>query len=226
MPRKTMTEAEWLACTDSYPMLRPCRRIIRYNPRKGWLFAAACCDRIGHLLADERSRVAVRTAAQFADGLVSEDQLRKAATAASAAHEDAFRARGKVGACAEWAAQYAASSDAWHAASRASNFAYVAAGDGLQPGPEHAAQSDLLCCIFGNPFRPATVNPSWLTWNGGTVPKLAQAIYDERRFADLPILADALEEAGCTNADILDHCRRPGEHLRGCWVVDLLLGKE
>jgi hypothetical protein len=55
---------------------------------------------------------------------------------------------------------------------------------------------------------------------------LAQVIYDERRFADLPILADALEEAGCTNTDILDHCRLPGEHVRGCWVVDLILRKE
>jgi hypothetical protein len=80
--------------------------------------------------------------------------------------------------------------------------------------------------IFGNPFRPVAVDPDWLTWNGGTVPKLAQAIYDQRRFQDLPILADALEEAGCTNADILNHCRQPGEHVRGCWVVDLVLGKE
>jgi hypothetical protein len=91
---------------------------------------------------------------------------------------------------------------------------------------EQRAQSDLLRDIFGNPFRPVSLNPDWLTWNDGTVSKLAQAIYDERRYQDLPALADALEEAGCTNADILDHCRRPGEHVRGCWVVDLLLGKE
>jgi hypothetical protein len=57
------------------------------------------------------------------------------------------------------------------------------------------------------------------------VVKLAQVIYDERRFTDLPILADALEEAGCTNSDVLDHCRGPGPHVRGCWVVDLLLDK-
>ena len=63
-------------------------------------------------------------------------------------------------------------------------------------------------------------------WNDGTVRKLAQAIYDDRRFADLPILADALEEAGCADAAILAHCRGGGEYVRGCWVVDLLLGKE
>jgi hypothetical protein len=69
------------------------------------------------------------------------------------------------------------------------------------------------------------INPIWLRWNDGTVVKLAQSIYDERRFTDLPILADALEDAGCADADILAHCRGPGPHVRGCWVVDLLLGK-
>jgi len=59
----------------------------------------------------------------------------------------------------------------------------------------------------------------------GTVIKLAQAIYDDRAFDRLPILADALEEAGCTNIDILEHCRVPGPHVCGCWVVDLLLSE-
>jgi hypothetical protein len=80
--------------------------------------------------------------------------------------------------------------------------------------------------IFGNPFRPVSVDPSWVAWNDGTVVKLAQAIYDDRTFDHLPILADALEEAGCDNADILNHCRKPGVHVRGCWVVDLILGKK
>jgi hypothetical protein len=85
---------------------------------------------------------------------------------------------------------------------------------------------ELVRCIFTNPFRPApALDPAWLAWNGGTVVKMAAAIYDERRFSDLPILADALEDAGCTDADILAHCRGPGEHVRGCWVVDLLTGR-
>jgi hypothetical protein len=93
--------------------------------------------------------------------------------------------------------------------------------------PEPQAYAPLLREIFANPVRPPLpVNPSILAWNDGTVRKLAQAIYDERRFGDLPILADALEEAGCDNADIPAHCRQPGEHVRGCWVVDLLLAKE
>jgi ferredoxin len=60
-------------------------------------------------------------------------------------------------------------------------------------------------------------------WNDSTVVKLATAIYDELRFQDMPILADALEESGCDNPDILNHCRQPGEHVKGCWVVDLIL---
>jgi len=78
-------------------------------------------------------------------------------------------------------------------------------------------------CVYGNPLRPITINLSWLT---STVVALAQAIYDDRAFDRMPILADALEDAGCTNQDILAHCRSGGEHVRGCWVVDLLLAKE
>jgi hypothetical protein len=71
-----------------------------------------------------------------------------------------------------------------------------------------------------------TVDPSRLTWNSSTVVSLAQSIYTDRTFDRLPILADALEDAGCTNQDILNHCRQPGEHVRGCWVVDLLTGRK
>ncbi|MBL8794488.1 MAG: hypothetical protein JNM56_11325 [Planctomycetia bacterium] len=77
--------------------------------------------------------------------------------------------------------------------------------------------------IFGNPFRPVPVDPTWRT---PTAIAIAQAIYDERAFDRLPILADALEDAGCTHVDLLNHCRQPGEHVRGCWAVDLVLGRE
>jgi hypothetical protein len=91
---------------------------------------------------------------------------------------------------------------------------------------EGSVQVAILRDICGHLFHPISVGASWLAWNGGTASKVAQAIYDQRRFADLPILADALEDAGCTDRHILDHCRSGGEHVRGCWVVDLLLGKE
>jgi hypothetical protein len=71
-----------------------------------------------------------------------------------------------------------------------------------------------------------TITPAWVAWNEGTVVKLTQGIYDDRAFDRLPVLADALEEAGCTNAEILAHCREPGPHVRGCWALDLLLEKE
>ncbi len=87
-----------------------------------------------------------------------------------------------------------------------------------------------LTDVFGNPFRPVTCSPSWRTTN---VRSLASTIYEERELFSglfdnvrLAVLADALQDAGCDNADILNHCRQPGEHVRGCWVVDALLGKE
>ena len=91
-----------------------------------------------------------------------------------------------------------------------------------------------LChCVFGNPFHPPTpLLPSVLDGENGTVRRLAEVIYQERRMpegrletANIAILADALEEAGCTNSDIFGHCRGPGPHVLGCWVLDLILGK-
>jgi hypothetical protein len=84
---------------------------------------------------------------------------------------------------------------------------------------------DTLREVFGNPFRRVSLSPAWPAWEGGTVVKLAQAIYEERVFDRLPVLADALEEAGCDNAELVRHCRQPGEHVRGCWVIDLLTGR-
>jgi len=81
----------------------------------------------------------------------------------------------------------------------------------------------LIRDIFGNPFRPVAFSPDWRT---STAVAIARQMYDSRDFSAMPILADALQDAGCDNADILDHCRGPVPHVRGCWVVDLVLGKE
>ena len=87
-----------------------------------------------------------------------------------------------------------------------------------------AAQSQLLRDIFGNPFHPVIFDPNWRT---STAIALARGIYDERAFDRLPILADALQDAGCENEDILNHLRDPNAtHVRGCWALDLVLGKE
>ena len=101
-----------------------------------------------------------------------------------------------------------------HAAHAANGLAY--------PGEEHYKQLEFLRCIFGNPFRPVAFDPVWRT---STAVAIAQAAYDSRAFGNLPVLADALQDAGCENADVLDHLRGPGPHVRGCWVVDLVLGK-
>ncbi len=85
--------------------------------------------------------------------------------------------------------------------------------------------SEIWWEVLGNPFRPVSVEPAWLAWSGGAVTALARGIRQDCRFEDLPLLADALEEAGCADESMLEHCRRPGGHMRGCWVIDLLLGK-
>jgi hypothetical protein len=84
-------------------------------------------------------------------------------------------------------------------------------------------QAHLLRCVFGNPFHPIAFAPEWRT---DTAVALAHQVYESRDFSALPILADALQDAGCNNHDILGHCRGAGAHVRGCWVVDLVLGKE
>jgi hypothetical protein len=114
---------------------------------------------------------------------------------------------------------------------------YAARAAGAQPGAGAAEAvegvQEGLCglarCVFGSPFRPGAFEPAWRT---ADVARLAAAAYEHRHLpsghldaARLAVLADALEEAGCTDADVLNHCRRPGVHVRGCWVVDLLLGQ-
>ena len=87
---------------------------------------------------------------------------------------------------------------------------------------ERAGQAVLIRDVFGNPFRPVSRDPSWLT---SDVVALANGLEADRAFDRLPILADALEDAGCDSAEVLTHCRGPGPHVPGCWVVDLVLGR-
>jgi hypothetical protein len=92
---------------------------------------------------------------------------------------------------------------------------------------ENAIYAKLIRCIFGNPFRPAAFQTAWLRWNDGTVPRLARRIYDRRSWAEMGVLHDALLDAGCDDEGVLSHAReRGGVHVRGCWVLDLLLNKE
>jgi hypothetical protein len=87
---------------------------------------------------------------------------------------------------------------------------------------ERAAQAALLRDVYGNPFRPTPFDPTWRTQD---VLAVARLTYDSRDFSPMPVLADALQDAGCEDPEILAHCRGGGAHVRGCWVVDLVLGK-
>jgi hypothetical protein len=217
-----MTEAEWGACAGPKRMLEHLRG--RAGDRKWRLFACGCCRRFWQLLADDRSRNAVEVAERYADGLSTAEEM----GAAKAGAEEVWRSQWVYGDTENPPAAYAAGGAATAAfpiAGHRMAESAVWAGQGCGGRRERRAQSDLFRCVFGNPFRPAAVDPSWPAWNGGAVRNLARTIYDERAFDRLPILADALEEAGCDNADVLGHCRGGGEHVRGCWVVDLLLGK-
>jgi hypothetical protein len=101
--------------------------------------------------------------------------------------------------------------------------------EGVRPWDEPAILKD----IFGNPFRPSPpLPPAVLAWNDGTIPRIAQGIYEDRKLPEgtldngnLSILADALLDAGCEDEDLIAHCRQPGAHVRGCWAIDLILGK-
>jgi hypothetical protein len=88
---------------------------------------------------------------------------------------------------------------------------------------EQAGQSDIIRDIFCNPFRPVTFDPPW---RSDTAVAIARQMYESRDFFAMPVFADALQDAGCDSADILDHCRGSGQHVRGCWVVDLILGRK
>jgi hypothetical protein len=201
-----MDETLWLA-----PYAPPAQMLSylgsKASARKLRLFACAACRRIWFLLRDQRSRQAVEVSEHFADGLASQEELGRAAAVAL----EAARAltEGQLG---------------WNAAQTAAAAAQTTE-QAVTRALAAVADSRLAREIFGNPFRPVVIDPSWLAWNHGALVKMAQAIYDERAFHRLPVLADALEDAGCTTYYLLEHCRQRGFHARGCWVVDLLLGK-
>jgi hypothetical protein len=223
-----VTEEEWLAWVgdpvDLYSIARDC-----ISDRKLRLFACACVRQVWGLLDDERGRHAVVTGELLADGQVSDAVAMTAAAAAGAAAFEASTTHG-VFSMAEHlavAAKYAVVRSALLALGAANR---AASARDEEKVTLQRTQSVLFREIVGNPFRPVTIDLAWLT---PTVVSLAQAAYDERILpsgeldvARLAVLADALEEAGCADAAILSHLRSPGPHVRGCWALDLILGKE
>ena len=207
-----MTETEWLACTDPDAMLDFLRAGERLSPRKARLFAVAACRRIRHLYADEKNFEAIEVAEADAEAVFAHD----------GAERDWVRR------CRRMAAASALSPDSHEPLSTEKEAIWTAAFEA-----EGAAQVPLLRCLFGStPFRCVSLPSSAFTGCDGRVPKLAQSAYNDRILpsgvlepARLLTLADALEENGCANMDVLSHLRGPGPHVRGCWAVDLFLGK-
>jgi hypothetical protein len=242
-----MTEAEWAASTNPTPMLEFIAG--RASGRKLRLIGCAFCRHIWDRLPDPATRGAVELAESFADGLVTADVLGEVYRAADSAADDPERPGGvfKIGlplnaaslalpeVNAEFLSQIARCfRDDGDEYSYSLNFDsgdvrmdefQVKAWEELKEATRlHGKrQAGTIRCILGNPFRSVALHPPWLT---STVTGLADAIYADRAFDRLPILADALQDAGCEDADVLNHCREPAAHARGCWVVDLLLGRE
>jgi hypothetical protein len=236
-----MTEADWLTDTNPAYLMRQ----VRSRPwRKRCLYICACWGTVRDLLISENSRTALQSLqalteaeppfntfvavegillsigldetqrAWHAPFTLDGDRLRAADLAAGAAGD-----RDDGEAYQEWNRISGERKDASDMAGAAWN----QLGRGL---------CGLARCVFGNPFRPApAVDPAWLTWNGGTVRKLTSAYADALpestlEPAQLTVLADALEDAGCTDAELLSHLRGRGPHVRGCWALDLVLGKK
>jgi hypothetical protein len=227
-----MTEEEWLTTLHLDTMLtflcnQPAIRRRKVGRRKLRLWGCACCRYRWDRITDDRVRAGLVAAERLADGLASSEEATQAFLEVSTAIRECYIRRTEEGiqACDDGPSFNLAVllllDSNWQNFSRAGIEA-AEMDSGLVEEKPHA---DLLRDIFGNPFHPVSIDSAWLNWNRGAVVNLAQSIYDERAFEQMPILGDALEEVGCTDADILSHCRGPGPHVRGCWVVDLLLGK-
>jgi hypothetical protein len=223
-----MNESEWLACEDPGPMLKHWE--AKASSRKSRLLACAFCRQRWDFLRDDASRSAVEIAERYADKLATKRALiaaRKAARAVVMAIDEPY-----------W--ELRAAHAALNAVEEREGFVFGAAvnisgavvcNNTTQDKYEvtKATQSALLRDVMGNPFCPVRLDSSLVT--PGAL-SLAQAAYAERALPSghldlsrLAVLSDALEEAGCTDAAILSHLRSAGPHVRGCWALDLILGR-
>jgi len=212
-----MTEAEWLASTDPEAMLKILRG--KASDRKLRLLASACCRQAGHVFAHQALLNAIETAERYADGQARYGEMVQAAKAItffsySAGETEAVVAGG-----------------IWHLATMGIwwNFRPIRRTErtilALLNVERYIGSrlAPFLRDIFGNPFRPVSIDHSWLT---SSIVSLARQMYESRDFSPMPILADALQDTGCDNVQILDHCRGEGVHVRGCFVIDLILKKK
>jgi hypothetical protein len=247
-----VNEAVWLACED--PVTLQLYLADTVSNRKGRLYGCAECRLLWDFLYDRASREAVEVAERFADGETDGNALNAAnywAEGPTFGYDfngmwrdwcqpgeipDSIRRLVQLGVLS--AGDYSLidtpeAEDVYirvHLAARVAEMCSVADrvrvlrcfATNKYLDRTRMAGAWLVRDIFGNPFQPVTLDPAWRT---STAVALAQGMYESRDFSAMPILADALQDAGCENPDILGHCRGPGPHVRGCWVVDLVLGK-
>jgi hypothetical protein len=218
-----MTEEEWFEWSNPWSFLvsvqTPFASVdAKLSDRKLRLFAVACCRSVRRRWRGKIIRAAVEAAEKCADIAPSSERrllrpFRKIACDNYRTNPIETHLVSSVSAidCLE-----AARSSCYMAAS------YSTVDDDRKREQEQIKRGPLLRDIFGNPCRPVTFASAWRT---STTVALAESMYAARDFGNMPILADALEEAGCDNAEVLSHCRGNGPHVRGCWVVDLVLGK-
>lgn len=215
-----MTEDEWLGSADLRPMLKDLDG--KATDRKLRLFGCGCCRRIWSTLSLGPVRRTVEAAERFSDGEITPAELDHAHRMAQGhwvARLNRNDARMTEPRFKRQMHRLGLGTDVAHDAPFQVKVFDLFEHDRFL----RAVSLPLLRCVFGNPFRPVAFDPRWRT--ADTV-GLARGIYEDRAFDRLPLLADALMDAGCADEQVIGHCRGDGPHVRGCWVVDLVLGKE
>jgi hypothetical protein len=230
-----MTEAEWLACTDPRPMLAFLRGKV--SDRKMRLFIAAC----SHRLVGSSEGEGTRSAIAIADLLAETGTLRTARGTVRVPEGEAVidcSASDPADSLSLSSGDLPRNGIGWPLRTVLERLACYPAGQWRrewvnwfagqleQAGFSRALQAGLLRDVVRGAYRPLFFRDAWRRWNGETVRRIAQGIYEDRTFGLMPILHDALLDAGCDEEELLAHCRHERSHVRGCWVIDLILAKE
>jgi hypothetical protein len=224
-----MNEQQWQAAEDPIDMLLRPPPGIAATDRKIRLFSCVCCRRVWDKMSDE-NRSTVELAERYADSLASEGELANREEDCRLYHRDVYDPDILQE---DRPPEYWCDVATWYSVTRRAADGFYEVCDATRRVArdrsgewEDVVQARLLRDLFGPlPFRPVTLDAAWLVWCGGLLVSMAARMYESRDFSDMPVLADGLEEAGCTDPEILSHCRSGGVHVKGCWVVDLVLGK-
>jgi hypothetical protein len=249
-----MTESEWLETDTFYELHTHLWAVARDSPRKLRLIGCGFCRLIWDDLLDEKCREVICQSEYYADGLISIQELRRIWDEIATGSDDEYlryqyrlamdageaeflpfccnqiakvrdsvqRLLSECSSLRRRVVSRVAKRKANRPSGRTRDQLVTPIADRLASGDANKIGGRIIHDLFGNPFRHVTLDPSWLT---STVLALSQQMYESRDFSPMPIIADALQDARCDNDDILAHCRGPGPHSRGCWAVDLVLGK-